>query len=105
MRSNSGNKVNFACTIGSAIVDGATGRGRWSGLLLSAWLLVSALLVPLRADDLDVKRTLKGIEDRYNHAQSLQVAFTETYAHQGRCSWLMGSSSTYTLQTRIAPRR
>ena len=53
-------------------------------MLLSAWLLVSALLVPLRADDLDVKRTLKGIEDRYNHAQSLQVAFTETYAHQGR---------------------
>jgi outer membrane lipoprotein carrier protein len=36
------------------------------------------------ADAVDVDRTLKGIEDRYNHAQTLQLGFTETYRQQGR---------------------
>jgi outer membrane lipoprotein carrier protein len=50
-------------------------------------LLVSLLLtggVLLAADTVDVDRTLKGIEDRYNHAQTLQLAFTESYRQQGR---------------------
>jgi outer membrane lipoprotein carrier protein len=40
--------------------------------------------LPLHAADVDVSRTLQGVEDRYNHAQTLQVAFTESYALQGR---------------------
>src|SRR5579862_438257 len=42
------------------------------------------LLAPLHAADADVSHTLQGIEDRYNHAQTLQVAFTESYVLQGR---------------------
>jgi len=34
------------------------------------------------ADDLNT--VLKGIQDRYNHAKTLQVNFTETYTVQGR---------------------
>jgi outer membrane lipoprotein carrier protein len=32
----------------------------------------------------DIDRTLKGIEDRYNRTQTLQLGFTETYRSQGR---------------------
>ncbi len=43
---------------------------------------------PARAADaangIDIDRTLKGIEDRYNHTQTLQLGFTETYLFQGR---------------------
>ncbi|HLJ47904.1 MAG TPA: outer membrane lipoprotein chaperone LolA [Bryobacteraceae bacterium] len=35
------------------------------------------------ADD-DSSRILKSIQDRYNHARTLQVSFTETYTAQGR---------------------
>jgi len=45
---------------------------------------VCCLLLPLHGADIDVSRTLKGIEDRYNHAETLQVAFAETYNLQGR---------------------
>jgi outer membrane lipoprotein carrier protein len=38
----------------------------------------------LRGADIDVSRTLKGVEDRYNRNQSLQLAFTESYQQQGR---------------------
>src|SRR5258708_2388916 len=50
-------------------------------------LLASLLLaggIAQTADVIDVDRTLKGIEDRYNHAQTLQLRFTETYHRQGR---------------------
>ena len=47
-------------------------------------LFLSLLLQPLRAADLDVTRTLKGVEDRYNRAQALQLTFTETYRTRGR---------------------
>ena len=46
-----------------------------------AWLAPLGLL---NAAEIDVSRTLKGIEDRYNKAQTLQVAFTESYTMQGR---------------------
>ena len=36
----------------------------------------------LRAEDLG--RTLKGVEDRYNHAQTLQLSFREGYKAQGK---------------------
>jgi outer membrane lipoprotein carrier protein len=46
--------------------------GFWSVCLLSG------------AADIDVQRTLKGIEDRYNRTQTLQLSFTESYRQQGR---------------------
>ena len=50
----------------------------------AALLLLAALIGPARAADLDVARTLKGIEDRYNRAQALQLSFTESYQLRGR---------------------
>ena len=38
----------------------------------------------LSAADLDVSKILKGVEDRYNRIQTLQLSFTETIAQQGR---------------------
>lgn len=38
----------------------------------------------LLADTVDINRTLQGIEDRYNHTQTLELGFTETYRLQGR---------------------
>jgi len=38
----------------------------------------------LNAAEIDVPRTLKGIEDRYNRTQTLQLSFTESYKLQGR---------------------
>ena len=49
--------------------------GFWSACLLSS---VAA------AADLDVPLTLKGVEDRYNHTQTLQLSFTETYQQGAR---------------------
>jgi outer membrane lipoprotein carrier protein len=46
--------------------------------------LILAAGIAHAADAVDVDRTLKGIEDRYNHAQTLQLAFVETYRQQGR---------------------
>jgi outer membrane lipoprotein carrier protein len=34
--------------------------------------------------DKDVARMLKGVEERYNHTETLQVAFAETYMNHGR---------------------
>ena len=47
----------------------------------SVWLLS---LTPLRAQTVDLTRTLKGIEARYNSAQSLELQFSESYAYKGR---------------------
>src|SRR6266852_9857315 len=54
--------------------------------MFPAYLRISTIasLGLLNAADVDVSRTLKGIEDRYNNAQTLQVAFTESYTLQGR---------------------
>ena len=41
-----------------------------------------ALSVP--AEAADVSRVLKGLEDRYNGSQTLQLSFTETYNQRGR---------------------
>jgi outer membrane lipoprotein carrier protein len=51
--------------------------------LLAAALLGLSWVAPA-ADIVDVPRTLQGVEDRYNHTQSLQLEFTETYRIQGR---------------------
>jgi outer membrane lipoprotein carrier protein len=44
------------------------------------WLAVGTAL---SADD-SLSRTLKAVEDRYNHAQTLQIAFSEGYQAQGK---------------------
>ena len=36
------------------------------------------------AETVDLQRTLKGVEDRYNKIQTLQVKFTENYTSRGR---------------------
>jgi outer membrane lipoprotein carrier protein len=41
-------------------------------------------LCPLIAADIDVDRLLKGVEERYNHARTLEVGFAETYSVNGR---------------------
>jgi outer membrane lipoprotein carrier protein len=43
-----------------------------------------ACLPSARAADTDVARILKGVEDRYNRTETLQVAFAETYMNHGR---------------------
>ena len=55
-----------ACVIASCVAFGS-----WNGSLLSA-------------ADIDVSKTLKGVEDHYNKAQTLQLSFTESYRLQGR---------------------
>lgn len=51
----------------------------------SAWLL-SASIFPgrLGAQSVDLNATLRGIENRYNKAQSLELGFSETYTFKGR---------------------
>ena len=49
--------------------------GFWSVCLLNS---VAA------AADIDVPRTLKGVEDRYNRTQTLQLSFTESYQQGAR---------------------
>jgi outer membrane lipoprotein carrier protein len=47
-------------------------------------ILLLLALLRLPAADLDVPRTLKGVEDHYNRAKTIQVTFAETYTAQGR---------------------
>jgi outer membrane lipoprotein carrier protein len=49
---------------------------------LALW--VSLAVLPLSAADLDLGTLLKGVEQRYNRAKTLQVQFNETYSVQGR---------------------
>lgn len=44
---------------------------------LAVWVCLAAL--PLGAADVDLNALLKGVEQRYNHAKTLQVQFTEGY--------------------------
>ena len=50
-------------------------------------VLVSFLLAAVcgtAAETFDLQRTLKGVEDRYNKIQTLQLKFTENYTSRGR---------------------
>jgi outer membrane lipoprotein carrier protein len=47
-------------------------------------LWVSLAVLPLQAANVELKPLLKGIEQRYNHAQTLQVQYNETYTVEGR---------------------
>ena len=51
-----------------------------SRLALSVWLIAAAALPA----ETPLSRTLKAVEDRYNHAQTLQIAFSEGYKGQGK---------------------
>jgi outer membrane lipoprotein carrier protein len=59
-----------ACVIARSVA-----LGFWSACLLSS---------AVTAADIDVPRTLKGVEDRYNRTQTLQLSFTETYQQGAR---------------------
>ncbi|MDQ2946658.1 MAG: outer membrane lipoprotein carrier protein LolA [Acidobacteriota bacterium] len=47
-------------------------------------LWLSLLSLPVLAEEPDLKALLKGVENHYNHARTLQVQFAETYTGQGR---------------------
>jgi outer membrane lipoprotein carrier protein len=49
----------------------------------AAFFVSIALTLPLAASGFDLEQALKGIEKRYNHAQTLQVSFYQTYGAQG----------------------
>lgn len=49
---------------------------------LALW--VSLACLPLQAADVDLNTLLKGVEQHYNRAKTLQVHFVETYMVQGR---------------------
>jgi outer membrane lipoprotein carrier protein len=46
--------------------------------------LVAAAISGAAAEPVDLPRTLKGVEDRYNKIQTLQVKFTESTTSRGR---------------------
>lgn len=58
------------------------------------WVCLAVL--PLQAADVDLNALLKGIEQRYNHAETLQVQFSESYTVQGRAR--KGESGELTLR-------
>ncbi len=47
-------------------------------------LLGLFLILPTFGADLNLSRTLKGVEERYNRAKTLQVVFEETYTVNGK---------------------
>lgn len=54
---------------------------------LLLWVSLVSLLsasFPMQAADVDLNTLLKGIEQRYNRAKTLQVHFVESYSVQGR---------------------
>ncbi len=53
------------------------GPGLWSGSRLN-------LHAAAYDDDINAAKVMKGVEDHYNHALTLQVAFTESFTMQGR---------------------
>ncbi len=62
---------------------------RWAAWSVSDYvtrfaLWVSLAMVPLQAADIDLNSLLKGVEQRYNRAKTLQVQFNESYSVQGR---------------------
>jgi outer membrane lipoprotein carrier protein len=58
-------------------------RLRVNGYVTRLVLWVSLALLPLPALPADLNSLLKGIEDHYNHAKTLEVHFVESYSVQG----------------------
>ena len=72
-KSNSGKVARSASTTACVIAGAAMVAGAWIAFLPSA-----------HAADAEVARMLKGVEERYNRTETLQVAFAETYTNHGR---------------------
>jgi outer membrane lipoprotein carrier protein len=53
-------------------------------LLWVSLACVSSAWLPIQAADVDLNALLKGIEQRYNRAKTLQVHFVESYSVQGK---------------------
>jgi len=54
---------------------------------IAPWVCLSLLVgacVPLQAADADLNTLLKGVEQHYNRAKTLEVHFVESYSVQGR---------------------
>lgn len=51
---------------------------------MTRFALLVSLLVPLAAGAADLTTLLKGVEEHYNHAKTLEVHFVESYSVQGR---------------------
>ena len=59
--------------------------GFCAALLAFSWALPGgAAETPAPPPNVDLQRTLKGVEDRYNKIQTLQVKFTENLTSRGR---------------------
>ena len=66
----------------------------WSSFLvnrivtrIALWVCLSSLIgacLPVQAAEADLNTLLKGVEQRYNRAKTLQVHFVESYTVQGR---------------------
>lgn len=54
------------------------------GLLWVSFAFLTFACLPTQAADPDLNRLLKGVEERYNRAKTLQVHFVESYSLQGR---------------------
>jgi len=54
------------------------------GLLWVSFALLTGACLPIQAADPDLNSLLKGVEQRYNRAKTLQVHFVESYSLQGR---------------------
>jgi outer membrane lipoprotein carrier protein len=63
-------------------------RGKLTGSLLKCirtCVYACAFVAhPVFAAEIDIQRTLKGVEDHYNRAQTLEVAFAESHTQHGR---------------------
>jgi outer membrane lipoprotein carrier protein len=57
---------------------------RVNGYVMRLALWLSLALLPLPALPANLSSILKGIEDHYNHAKTLEVHFVESYSVQGR---------------------
>jgi outer membrane lipoprotein carrier protein len=60
------------------------GRGNVKGNVTRVALWVSFACLPIQAADANLNALLKGIEQRYNRAKTLQVQFNESYSVQGQ---------------------
>ena len=60
------------------------GPGRVNHNVTRLVLWASLVCLPMAAADVDLNTLLRGVEQRYNRAKTLQVHFVESYAVQGR---------------------
>jgi len=76
-KSSFGKAARSASTTACVIAGAAMVVGAWIVCLPSAHAEDSSV-------DKDIARMLKGVEERYNRTETLQVAFAETYTNHGR---------------------